>query len=261
MRRLILLAFICQASIGLAQIQDFQYLGEDYWDHELYLGAAVRHVSIEVPNAPNPSAHKASAWTADFQLYRTAPSIPGKMRYMLRNKILGEIFLGFGESFRDIYRDEGSTFSHFFIGANSFAWNLLGHDRLQLAVGFNLTDLVTGSTFVLQDSLGNDYRETPAPHGWYIGSGPSLFVDFLINKYLLLELQYDYTFHFTNPVPLTYGVEDPNQKMPHQSFLSMNLMTSFGFYTGIDYSLLLDQNLAAMNHRKLDWIIGFKIML
>lgn len=135
------------------------------------------------------------------------------------------------------------------------------HNRIQVALGFNLSDLVTGSTFVLQDSLGNDYRETPAPHGWYIGSGPSIFIDFLINPFLLLEVQYDYTFHFTNPVALTYGIDSPNQNMPHQSYLSVNLMTSFGLYAGVDYSLMLDQNPAPFNHRKIDWLMGFKFML
>lgn len=261
MRKLLTILFICEATFSLAQIQNFKYLGEDYWDYELYIGAAIRNINFEVPNAPNPSAHKGSAWTGDFQLYRSAPSVPGKMRYMLRNKVLGEIFLSFGDNFDEIYRDEGSTFSHFLMGSNSFAWNLLSHNRLQVALGFNLSDLVTGSTLVLQDSLGNDYRETPAPHGWYIGSGPSIFIDFLISPFLLLEVQYDYTFHFNNPVPLTYGIDSPNQKMPHQSFLSVNLMTSFGLYAGVDYSLMLDQNPAQFNHRKIDWLMGFKFML
>lgn len=264
MRKFAFMSILLTVSwLGYAQkngISKFQYLGEDYFDHELYLGVAVRYVYVEFPNAPRPENHRLGVWTGDFQMYRTSIE-PGGMRYMFRNKLLGEIFRAFGEDFTDIYRDEGSTFSHFLAGAHDFAWNVTVQDRWALAVGFNFTDLQTGSTLIVPDEFGNDERITPAPHGWYIGAGPGLFADFMISDFLLLEFQADHTFHFANLVPLTYGEKEPDQIMPQHSYFSLNLLTGWGFYTGFDVSFLYDSNGYNLDANKFEWLFGFKIML
>jgi len=249
------------SSASFAQIKDFKYLGEDYWAKELYLNLSIRHVHLKVPNAPRSENHEISGWTGDFSLYRSAQPELGKHRYIFRNKLLGEILWGVRNDISDINRKESSTFSHFLLGGHSWTWNSYVSDRLVIALGANITDLLTGSTFVLEDSLGNDYRETPVPHGWYIGGGPSASIDFLINQWLLLELQYDYSFHFSNPVGITYGVDNPDHPMPHQSFLSLNLMTSLGLYAAFEYSHLNDRSNGNNDHHKVEWHCGFKLML
>ncbi|WP_421752021.1 hypothetical protein [Croceimicrobium sp.] len=243
-----------------AQLSTFQYLEEDYYADELYLGLSTRHVNLEFPNALPAENHRMSAWTGDFLLYRTNLE-PGGMRYLFRNKILGEIFYGFGEDFTDIARAEGSTFSHFLIGAHDFNWNLWVRDRWALAMGFNLTDLALGSTFIVKDSLGYEHPFTPAPHGWYVGLGPALMADYLISDFFLLELQADYTFHLKNLVPLSYGEKAPDIAMPHQYFLSAHLLTSWGLYTGIEASFLNDRSAYNGDARKLEWHFGFRLML
>lgn len=245
---------------SFAQIGDFQYLGENYWADELYLGVAVRHVSLTAPNAPRPENHTLTGWTGDFLLYRSTRPELGNRRYVMRNKLLGEIFWGISNDASDINRKESSTFSHFLLGSHTWGWNAYTSDRLVIALGANIADLITGSTFVLSDSLGNDYRETPTPHGWYLGAGPSAFIDVLLTDFLLLELQYDYTFHFTNPVGLTYGLEEPEHSMPQQSFISVSLMSSLGLYTAVEYSVLNDRTPTNNDHYKFEWHFGFKYM-
>lgn len=243
-----------------AQIKDFQYLGENYFDDELYLGVSLRHANLAFPNALAAEKHQMSIWTGDFLMYRTTMEA-GEARYVFRNKILGEIFYAFGEQFTDIYRDESSTFSHFLLGAHTFSWNTIVRNRWALALGFNLTDLSVGSTFIVEDSLGQKTEFTPAPHGWYIGAGPSFMADYLINDFLLLEIQGDYTLHFVNAVPLTYGEDNPDYKMPHQYFISAHLLSGWGLYTGVEASFLNDRGQYNGDARKLEWQIGFRFML
>ncbi len=258
--RIILLGMLSLSLRAQVQIESFQYLGEDYFDNELYLGVALRNTNIAFPNAVPIENHQLSFWTGDLLLYRTNMN-PGGFRYSLRNKVLGELFFAFGEYFDDIYRREGSTFSHFFIGAHTFSWNTVIRDRWALALGFNLNDLIVGSTFRVADSLGRIQDFTPAPHGCYIGAGPSLRFDYLLNRFLLLELQGDYTFHFTNAVPLTYGEDDPDHPMPHQAFLALHLMSSWGIYTGFEASFLNDRSSYNGDAAKIEWHIGFRFMM
>lgn len=221
----------------------------------------MRRANLAFPNAVRPENHQMSVWTGDWLLYRTNIE-KGGFRYIMRNKVIGEIFYGFGENFDEIYRQEGSTFSHFLLGAHGFTWNTVVTDKWALALGFNLTDLVVGSTFIVQDSIGSGSSPfTPAPHGWYLGAGPSIMMDYLISDFFLLEMQLDYSFHFTNPVPLTYGEDNPNHLMPHQSFYSVHLVTGWGLYTGFEASLLNDRSPYNNDAQKLEWQIGFRFMM
>lgn len=258
--RVLLIVALLSGNIN-AQLNQFQYLGEDYFAEELYLGVSIRRANLSFPNAVRAENHQMSVWTGDWLLYRTNIELGG-YRYVMRNKILGEIFFGFGENFNDIRRQEGSTFSHFLLGAHTFTWNTVVKDRWALAIGGNLTDLAVGSTFLLSDSLTNGFTQfTPAPHGWYIGGGPSVMADILISDFLLLELQADYTFHFANPVGLTYGEDAPDHPMPRQSFYSAHLLTGWGLYTGFEASFLNDRTSYNNDARKLEWQIGFRFML
>lgn len=243
-----------------AQLSNFQYLGEDYFDKELYLGVSLRYSDLQFPNAVPAERHNISAWTGDFLLYRTNMN-PGGFRYVLRNKLLGEIFYNIQNAGDEVYRDEGSAFSHFLIGANTFSWNAVVKDRWALSIGFNISDLMIGSTFRQRDSLGGESFFTPVPHGWYIGAGPSLMADILLTDFFLLELQADYTFHFSNPVPLSYGENSPDHPKPRQSFWSAHLVTGWGLYTGLEASFLYDQTIYNGNAQKLEWQVGFRFMM
>lgn len=256
----ILLALVLSLPAA-AQIKSFQYLGEDYWAKELYLGVATRYLQLEAPQAPQPEAHRYGAWTGDLQLYRSAPLKYGAFRYMLRNKLLGEIFLAFGDQFNEVTRSQGSTMSHFLLGSHSLAWNSYLHENFTLALGFNLSDLLIGSTWEVADSMGNPQRLSPSPHGWYLGAGPSLFLDYSFYKYLLVELQIDYILHYSNPVPLSYGEAVNTKSFPQQAFISLNLMTSAGLYLGLDYTMLWDTGPRENDLQKIEAVFGFKVML
>lgn len=257
-----LIIALCLFAFGLqAQLSKFQYLGEDYFAEELYLGVSLRNSNLAFPNAIPPENHQMTVWTGDWLLYRTNME-PGGFRYIMRNKVIGEIFYGFGENFDEVVRHEGSTFSNFLLGSHTFTWNTLLRDRWALALGFNLNDLIVGSTFLVKDSLGSGISQfTPVPHGWYLGGGPSFMADFLINDFLLLEMQVDYTFHISNPVPLTYGEDAPEHPMPHQSFFSAHLVSGWGLYTGFEAAFLNDRTNYNGDARKLEWHFGFRFML
>ncbi|MGB0977754.1 MAG: hypothetical protein ACPGVV_00090 [Croceimicrobium sp.] len=252
---LFLLAFSLQG-----QLKEFKYLGENYFDDELYLGISLRNIDLDFPNAVPAEKHQLNLWTGDFLFYRTNLELGGS-RYIMRNKILGEIFFAFGEQFNEIYREEGSSFSNFLIGSHSFNWNTIVRDRWALALGFNFTDLALGSTFIINDSIGQERRYTPAPHGWYLGAGPSFMFDFLISDFFLFEMQGDYTLHFSNLVPLTYGEDAPDHQMPHQYYLSAHLLSRWGLYTGIETSFLRDRSPNNGNASKIEWHIGFRFMM
>ncbi|QTN39503.1 hypothetical protein HZ996_10250 [Cryomorphaceae bacterium] len=245
------------------QLADFKYLGESYFDRELYLGLSVRSSTTKNPTAPRPENHESSFWTGDFYLYRTESPQAGKVKIMFRNKVLGEIFsfLSDEEGGVNIYREEESVFTNFLMGSFAPSWYVFATDRLALSAGFNLTDFAVGSTYIVENENGVPEEVTPTPHGWYIGAGPTLTCDLLLTSWLLLETQVDYTFNFANPVPLTYGVENPDHEKPHCALLSARLMSSLGLFIGVDYSMLFDRSPEAYNIYKTDLQFGWAIML
>lgn len=253
--------------MALGQLADFKYLGESYFDRELYLGLSARHITLTNPNAPRPENHKGTFWTGDFFLYRTAQPETGEMRFIYRNKVIGEIFYILKDTDlnnnqgANIYRNEGSSFSNFLAGASAWGWNFIATDRLVVAGGFNLTDFALGNTYVIENEFGGQEEVTLAPHGWYLGTGPSVFADLSVLPWLIVEGQADYTLTFWNPVPLTYGVEDPDHKKPHAALFSMRLMSSLGLFIGVDQSILIDRTPNAYNMYKTDLQFGWSIML
>lgn len=255
--------FLLSAFSLSAQLKNFTYLNERYFADELYVNLAIRYVTLTNPAAPRAFAHTITGFTGDIMLYNTNIEI-GKRRYALRNKILGEIIFSFAEQPTDVFRGEETVFSHFLLGQHDWAWNFLLTNKLSLAAGVNFTDLAIGATYIPSDSLGNpreSERFTPEPHGWYLGVGPNFFADFLINDFLLLEAQFDYTFHVLRLVPLSYGTIEEGYPKPQVFFSSINLLTKWGVYIGSDYSLLINNGNTPFNPRKLELHAGFKIMI
>ncbi len=258
-----LLLNLSALSLG-AQISDFQYLGEDYYADELYLNLEVRHVTLSNPAAPRAAQHRLSGYTGDFVMYHSNIDI-GTMRYTFRNKLLGELAFVIGKNPTDILRKEETGLSHFLVGQHDWAWNFALTNRLSLAAGLNITDLNTSATYVPVDSTtGNTIdqdRYTPEPNGWYIGTGPNLFADFLISDFLLLETQFDYTFHVVRIINLSYGAEEEGYPLPQVFYTSVNLLTTWGFYVGSDYTYLVNRGVTPFNPRKFEVHFGFKIMI
>lgn len=246
--------------LGNGTLTDFRYLGDRYYD-ELFIGLCVRNIRASTPNAPYPENHEINKWTGDFFMYKYSMA-PGGRRYMFRNKLLGELFVSFGEDFTDVYRDESTGFSQFLAGSHTWAWNAIVTDRFALAAGLNFQDLYVGSS-IRTDTTGNGQEVllTPSPNGWYVGAGPSLFADVMINRYVIAELQFDYAFHVFNLYKLTYGMENDGNPMPHTMFMSLNFVTTWGVYAGVDVSLLNDRHTYNLDTRKIDWCVGYRLML
>lgn len=248
------------------KIENFHYLGESYFDDELYLTLSARNVNLTNSTAPRPEVHHLNAWTGDFQLYHTNIQL-GSGRYVFRNKLLGELFLIFDFKNKNakVYRNESTPFSNFLVGAHAWTWNFLLKDRISMAGGFNMTDFSLGATYVPSDSTTGEPRfndrYTPEPNGWYLGFGPTLMTDFLLTDFLLLETQFDYTFNVVRIIPLSYGETVKGYPLPHAGFLSLNLMSSYGVTAGIDYSFLIDRGATDMKPRKFEVLIGYRIML
>ena len=268
MKRVAFAVLTCIAPVlASGQLADFKYLGESYFDRELYLGLSVRHIALSTPSAPRPENHKGTFWTGNFFLYRIDNPEVGKSRFVYRNKIIGEIFYLLKDTDlnnnqgANIYRDEGSSFTNFLMGAAGWGWNFVASDRVVVAGGFNLTDFALGNTYVVENEFGQNEEITYAPHGWYLGAGPTLFADVALTRWLILEAQADYTLTFWNPVPLTYGVEDPDHKKPHAALVSARLMTPLGLFIGSDHSILFDRTPNAYNMYKTEIHFGWSIML
>lgn len=261
--RLYILFLNLSALFAGAQISDFQYLGEDYYADELYLNLEVRHVTLTNPAAPRAVQHRLSGYTGDFVMYNSNIEI-GTRRYTFRNKLLGELLFVASQDPTDIFRKEETALSHFLVGQHDWAWNFVLTNRVSIAAGVNITDLNTSATYVPVDSTGNlreQDRYTPEPNGWYIGTGPNLFADFLISDFLLLETQFDYTFHLARIVNLRYGAEEDGYPLPQVFYTSVNLLTKWGFYVGSDYTHLINRGETPFNPRKFEVHFGFKIMI
>ncbi|MCH2199464.1 MAG: hypothetical protein MK081_11855 [Flavobacteriales bacterium] len=262
--RLLLMAvgLLLANAIYSQTLQDFGYIGDSY-DGYLYIGAMVKSSSVKNPGAPREEVHDLQIYNVDVNI-RTAHFGWGEGRYSLNYKLLTDLLYiaddvvnDDGESY---YRSESSSLSNGIIGWHGFGWNFIARDRLVVAAGFNFNDYFAGTSYLYQDSVETGLISNE-PHGWYIASGPTIFADVLLTRFLILHAQSDFSMPFAKPVALSYGIDDPDYPHPHFFHFAAEVVTPVGIFVGADYSKLINRGDLHNNTSRLDINLGFKFVL
>lgn len=259
----LLFALFCLwASLSHAQsLTEFAYLGDEYGGNT-YVGLMVKKSRIANPEAPNAEAHSKEAFGGEVNI-RSANFDLGGFKYSFSYKLLPDLIFildnkisGDGAAFD---RREESGLTGGVLGWHGFGWNVIAGDRVAVAPGFNLNDYFIAASYLESDS--SKQLVSLEPQGWYLAAGPSLFVDVLLTRFLMVQTQFDYSFAYTRPVSLTYGVSDDDYPLPHVWHASAELVSSIGLFAGAEFQQLVNRGAIPGNTRRLDLTFGFKFVL
>jgi len=255
-------AVTCNSPFSFAQsLESFKNGKDEFYNGYGHWGFALSFSSLSNPAAPNPDAHKISglAMKFDFKNYNFEK---GGKRFFFQNKTIGDLLFILGSeisSGKGAERSESSTVTTGLIGWTSWGWNILAKEKSAVAIGFNINDYITGSTYVYTDAQG--VKQTPIttePQGYYWGAGPSVFFDYAISENLVLQTFAGYTLSFWRPVSLDYAQEDKSYPKPHFLHLNAELQTKFHLYGGFDFTSLINRGDLPNETKRIDLILGYR---
>ena len=247
----------------LAQrLSDFKYLGDPAFG-EKYIGASASYAHLTNTVAPHPELHDKQAWTAKLEVVKLTYE-PGKVKAKHQHRLFADMFLilenqvnGDGSYY---YRQIGSSISTGLLGWNSWGMNLTNFDKLSVAFGVNHNDYFYGKTYDV-DTIGiNQELVTLEPHGYYFSAGPSLFVDYALNKYVLLQVLATYSYAYWKIVGVEYGEDNPSYPKPHFVGLYAELVTKWGFFVSYDNNFIVNRGNNPDKTKRKDLNIGFRFV-
>ena len=242
-------------------LEQFQYWGYDY-NKELYLSVAASLSSLQNTEAPVPSNHNISGWTFKIDM-KNVKFARGEMRYSLQYKLLGDVFTiadkAFKEDSRNVLRSVGSSVTNGLLGWHNFVFNLNEASPHSLALGFHHNDYFVASTYESDTNVGG--RISHEPQGFYWSAGPSITYNYRPLNFLFLEFNGQYSFTYWRSNSISWAQDDNDYPLPHFLNLSAELMTSYGFFLGLDHTALLNRGNLPNRTRRTDLLIGFRFML
>lgn len=251
-----LVAFAAKAQ----NIEDFTYWGYDYVG-EQYLGVAASYSRLQNNAAPFPETHDQTGWTFHVD-YKQMNFAQGKLRYTLDYKLLGDMIMlvdaGIDDT-RALLREKESTISNGLLGWHQFIFNLNAPSRQSFGVGFHLNDYFLAST--ITDKGVPDGRVSLEPQGYYWTAGPALSYVLRPVSFLLVETSAWYSIPYWRSHSLSYADKDQQYPKPHFGHVSVELMTSLGFFAGLDYTFIRNRGSIPNRTQRLDALVGFRFML
>ncbi len=254
--------FISVVSIQAQGLAGFKYLGDSAFG-EKYIGVSASYAHITNTAAPSPERHNIQGWTAKLELTKLTYE-PGKIKSKHQHRLFADMFLilenqvnGDGSKFK---RQIESDISTGILGWHSWGWNLTNYNKLSVALGVNLNDYFYGKTYNVDTTGLMPELLSPEPQGYYFTAGPSLFVDYALNKYVLLQALTTYSLAYWKAVGLEYGVNDPSYPKPHFVGLYAELVTKWGFFVSYDYNFVVNRGNNPDKTKRRDLNIGFRFV-
>jgi hypothetical protein len=270
MKRYIFIIILICSSITAIQAQglsDFKYLGDPAFD-ELYIGVSGSYAHVTNTAAYHPELHDLQGWTGKIDVTKLTYE-QWKVKYKFQHRLFADLWLivdnqinGNGSYF---YRQISSGITTGILGWHSWGLNLTNFNKLSIAIGMNLNDYFYGKTYSLDTSnskvVSTQMLISPEPQGYYFTAGPSLFIDYTLNKYLLIQSLATYSVSYWKAVGLTYGINDPTYPKPHFVGLYTELVTPWGLFVSYDYNFVVNRGNNPDKTKRRDLNIGFRFVL
>ena len=261
---LLLFCTLIPISSQAQDIDEFQWFGHDYEDG-LFLGLGASQVFISNNDAPNPDNHKINGTTFKIDL-KDVNFEKGGHSFFYENKLLGDFILFFsqvskGES--DIYQTESSGLSTGIIGWMSYLFNITEPKRFQVAVGANFSDFFLTAAY--PEDVSKPYSNpnnniVQEPNGNYYAIGPSAAFRMTLSPLFLLEYHTDFSIPFGR-VKGKDLVEDKDYPNPYFTMHSLEVISKYGLYGGIDYAAAINRGNLPNNTKRSEIFLGFRVKL
>ena len=262
------IGLLCGCFLALAthaqDIDEFQWFGNDYEDG-LFLGLGASKVWLSNNDAPNPDNHKLSGTTFKID-FKDVNFEKGEFSTFYENKLLGDFILFFSQVNKgeaDIYETESSGLSTGIIGWLSFLWNVTEPKTYQIAVGANFSDFFLTAAYPEDESQpysNPNNRIVQEPNGNYYAIGPSIAYRRTLSELFLLEYHVDFSIPFGR-ITADNLVEDEDYPNPYFMMHSLEVISKYGLYGGIDYSQIINRGNLPNNTKRSEFFVGFRIKL
>lgn len=261
--------FICLGwciHLNAQTLDKFEYLGEIYGNNEQYFGLYPTLSFVNNKVAPNPQNHKLKGWTGELS-YRKVDFAKYKWRISWQQKMFVDVILILNKALQKgdpnaIDRKENTSLTTGIIGwvdgvinmnepTGNFLW----------AIGANHNDYFYGSTYA--DTSRNGYTwATFDPQGYYLALGPTVTVNYLPSRFLMIEGSCSYSFSYKKVVDISYATNpNPSYPMPHWGQIDLELHSKWGFFTGCNYNWIINRGNIPNKGKRLDVLVGFRFMI
>ncbi len=236
----------------------FDMQKNSYYD-EPHFGASLSYTFMSNPEAPYSEEHRKSGFTMRV-FYKKYNLGKGDTRMFWQNKSLGDLLNLLVQQIQTntgVAREENSVLSDL-IGSTSWGWNIIDKDRMSGALGFNLNDYIIGATYFERQNGEPVNGTTGEPQGYYWGTGPSVFFDYVISNHLVLQSFASYSLSMFRLVSVSDAIKDNSYPKPHFAHINLELQTTFMLYGGVDYSWLINRGDLPNQTRRFDVFVGLR---
>ena len=257
----LLVIFITATLSGNSQtLDDFEFMGEYYAD-ELYLGFAVSSSHVTNNEAPYPEHHKLDGISGELTM-RYMRAEKGEISWRWQHKLIGDMTIFMTEVAKGnthlVERGENTGFSCGLLGWWNWTMNVHEPKKYMISVGANFHDYFLGSTYQVDSLPASSDRVSLEPQGYYFAIGPTIYGQYVLNKYVVLEAGVSYSIPFWRAVSLDYAIVDNDYPNPHFGQINIEAISKWGLYAGINYNWLINRGDLPNNVKRLDLTFGFR---
>lgn len=252
--------FVISNAVFTQQLNDFKFGKYTFYEYDRW-GFGLMRSMMSNPGMPFPENHRQSAFSLKID-WKDYVLEKGDRRFYWQNKSVGDAISLLGQAIKDpsvVNRQEGTTLSHL-LGFGSWGWNLNEPGRMSVAAGFNINDFILGSYSYERNPQGIPVNgKTREPHGLYYSAGPSVFFDFAITDFLVIQSLATYSFNLFRLVAISDAAEkDKKYPRPNLGQVTVELLTPTKFNFGIDYTWIKDRGANNNKARRLDVILTYR---
>ncbi|MFK8039287.1 MAG: hypothetical protein AB8B74_13420 [Crocinitomicaceae bacterium] len=247
------------------KLSDFKYLNETYGNNELYIGVNPTFSFMNNKAAPFPERHSLKGFSAELSM-RKVNFDKGTLSWNWQHKMLGDVLLLVNNALTKtnasvLLREEETSLTCGIIGWIDMTI-AINHpnNKWQWSLGANHHDYFYGSTYSV-DTIPNESWASLNPQGYFFAAGPTLKVNYLLNRFLMTEVSSSYSFSYWKAIDLTYAHQpDVEYPLPHFGQIDFELQTKWGLFGGINYNWIVNRGHIPSEGKRLDLIFGFRFM-
>ncbi len=263
-RWLLLLGFVPSSLFGQS-LSEFTYLGDPF-DGYGYFGVALSRSSSQNPEAIRPDRHNLSIVWAELS-YKHYNFKQGKLQYDLRGKmytdVIKELVDQIGGKNTPYTQSERTGISTGPIGWHTVGFNAWSTSRWVVAPAIHANDYFyfSNTRSALDVNAKFPSLQTNEPQGYYFGAGPSVLLQVLASKLLLISVKSQYSFTYWRPVNVRNAIKDDAYPKPHFFGFTTEFMSPWGFFLEVDHNRIINRGDLPGSGQRTDVSFGFKFVV
>lgn len=241
-------------------LDSFKYLGDQFSGCG-YLGVAYSHG--EVRNRPLNQSLSGNFIELNFKYYNFKKY---RWQYDLHAKMYTDIIKELGGTLLDnetAYNTPDNTgITSGPLGWHTLGFNVIGSKRLTISPAIHANDYFYFANGLQSNPNNNGIVElvTKEPQGYYFAAGPSLMLNILPTRFLLINVKAQYSFAYWKVVNVDGAIQDDSYPMPRFFGLATEFVTPWGIYFEIDHNRLINRGDNPNEGMRTDFNIGFKFV-